>query len=91
MVICFCPSHLSGKPDALTRRWDIYLKEGVNDYASVNPHNFKPIFTTEQLNVSLWASHLFFPIMCSALVMDSVKLHQDILVALSEVQSLVPV
>ena len=53
MVIRFRPGRLGGKPDTLTRRWDVYLKEGVNDYGLVNLHNFKPIFTTEQLNASL--------------------------------------
>jgi len=28
------------QPDALTRWWDIYLKEGNSDYASVNPQNY---------------------------------------------------
>jgi hypothetical protein len=84
MIIRFRPGRLGGKPDALTRRWDVYLKEGVSDYAAVNPHNFKPIFTTEQLNSSLRASHYFLPAMRSAIVMDTVQLHQDILAALPE-------
>ena len=29
MVIRFRPGHLSGKPDALTRRWDVYPKGGA--------------------------------------------------------------
>ena len=45
LVIRFCPSHLNTKPDALTRQWDIYPKEGNTGYTIVNPHNFKPIFT----------------------------------------------
>ena len=32
------------KPDALTRRWDVYLKEGGNTYETVNPQNLR-IFT----------------------------------------------
>ena len=28
LVICFCPGKLGTKPNALTRRWDVYLKEG---------------------------------------------------------------
>jgi hypothetical protein len=31
-VIRFCPRKLGTKPDMLTRRWDIYLKEGGSDY-----------------------------------------------------------
>ena len=49
LTIHFRPSHLGTKPDALMRRWDVYPKEGGSDYASVNPHNLRPIFTQEQL------------------------------------------
>ena len=34
---------------ALTRWWDVYPKGDNTSYATVNPHNFKPIFTQEQL------------------------------------------
>jgi len=53
LVICFCPGRLGAKPDALTRRWDVYPKGGDNGYASVNPHNFCPVFTHEQITASL--------------------------------------
>ena len=36
---CFHPGKLRTKPDTLTRQWDIYLKEGNSDYATVNPQN----------------------------------------------------
>jgi len=45
--------HLGTKPDALTRQWDIYPKGGNISYVIVNLHNFKPIFTQEQLAVSI--------------------------------------
>ena len=45
LIIRFHPGCLGTKLDALTRRWDIYTKEGNTGYATVNPHNFKPIFT----------------------------------------------
>src|SRR5882724_11139935 len=32
LIIRFCPGKLGTKPDALTRRWDVYLKEGNSDY-----------------------------------------------------------
>jgi len=32
LVIRFCPGHLSTKPDALTRRWDVYPKGGNTGY-----------------------------------------------------------
>jgi len=47
LVIRFCPGHLGTKLDTLTRRWDVYPKGGNTGYATVNPHNFKPIFTQE--------------------------------------------
>ena len=53
MVIRFRPSKLGEKPDAITRRWDVYPKEGDNRYAQVNPQNLRPIFTNEQLTASL--------------------------------------
>src|SRR5882672_1182394 len=49
LIIRFHPRKLGTKPDALTRQWDVYLKEGNSDYASVNPQNFHPVFTSEQL------------------------------------------
>jgi len=55
LVIHFRPGKLSAKPDALTRRWDIYPKEGDSGYAWVNPQNLRPVFTQEQLSNSLRA------------------------------------
>lgn len=53
MVIRFCPGKLSEKPDAITRQWAVYPKEADIGYAQVNPQNFRPIFTNEQLTTSL--------------------------------------
>ena len=39
-IIRFRPGKLGIKPDALTRRWDVYPKEGDSDYATLKPHNF---------------------------------------------------
>ena len=63
LVIRFFPRKLGTKPDALTRRWDIYLKEGNSDYASVNPQNFRPVYTSEQLASSLRATTLAIPVL----------------------------
>ena len=82
LVIRFCPGRLGTKPDALTRQWDIYPKERNIGYATVNPHNFKPIFTQEQLATSIQATVLLFPSLHAATVMDLDILHQDILSAL---------
>ena len=83
LVIRFRPGHLGTKPDALTRWWDIYPKGGNTGYATVNPHNFKPISTQEQLAASIRATVLLFPSLCIATVVDLDTLHQDILSALS--------
>jgi hypothetical protein len=40
LVIRFHPGKLGTKPDALTRRWDVYAKEGDKGFASANPQNF---------------------------------------------------
>ena len=63
LVICFHPGKLGMKPDVLTRRWDIYPKEGDKGFARINPQNLHPVFTTEQLNASLHTTHLQFPVL----------------------------
>ena len=78
LVIRFRPGKLGAKPDALTRRWDVYLKEGGSGYASVNPHNFKPIFSSEHLAASLRATYFASPVLRAVVTMDVEKLHQDI-------------
>jgi len=82
LVIRFCPRHLGTKPDALTRRWDVYPKRGDNGYASVNPHNFHPVFTHEQIAASLRATILTTPTLCAATILDQNQLHSDILATL---------
>jgi len=82
LVIRFCPGHLSTKPDTLTRQWDVYPKGGNTGYATVNPHNFKPIFTQEQLATSVRATVLLFPSLHAATVMNLDTLYQGILSAL---------
>ena len=82
MVIRFRPGHLGTKPDALTRRWDVYPKGGSSDYATVNPQNLRPIFTNEQLALSLRATALIYPALRASTLMDVNKLHSDICSAL---------
>jgi hypothetical protein len=53
LSIRFRPGKLGAKPDALTRRSDMYPKGGERDYSSVNPQNYCPVFTEEQLTISL--------------------------------------
>ena len=78
LVIRFRPGRLGTKPDALTRRWDVYPKEGSSDYASVNPQNLRPIFTDEQLASSLRATSLMTLALRGSVIMDIEKLHNDI-------------
>ncbi|KIO15013.1 hypothetical protein M404DRAFT_78252, partial [Pisolithus tinctorius Marx 270] len=82
MVIRFRPGKLGAKPDALTRRWDVYPKEGDSDYARVNPQNLRLVFTQEQLATSLRATYLEYPVLHAVALMDVEKLHNDILSAL---------
>ena len=79
LVIRFCPGKLSAKPDTLTRRWDIYPKEGDSGYARVNPQNLWPVFTQEQLSNSLCATYLEFPVLRAVAIMDMETLHNNIL------------
>ena len=83
LVIHFCPGKLRVKPDALTRQWDIYLKGGDSNYATVNPHNFCPVFTQEQLALSLRATIFLSPVLHAMSLMDIEQLHSDICSALS--------
>jgi len=82
LVICFRPGKLGAKPDALTRRWDVYPKEGDSGYARVNPQNLRLVFTQEQLSNSLCATYLEFPVLRAVAIMDVETLHSDILSAL---------
>jgi len=82
LVIRFRPGKLGAKPDALTRRWDVYPKEGDSGYARVNPQNLQPVFTQEQLTNSLRATYLEFPVLRAVAIMDVETLHSDILSAL---------
>ena len=84
LVIHFRPRKLGAKPDSLTRWWDIYLKEGERDYASVNPHNLCPVFTNEQLASSLHATLFYTPVLWASFIMDIQSLHSDIRSALRD-------
>ena len=57
-------------------------KERDSDYATVNPHNFHPVFTNEQLASSLRATTLITPVLRAMSLMDIEQLHSDIRSAL---------
>jgi hypothetical protein len=82
LIVCFHPGRLGAKPDVLTRRWDIYPKEGDMDYARVNPQNFRPVFTSEHLTLSLWAIYLVSLVLQVALLVNTNVLHKDIIATL---------
>src|SRR4029077_12357448 len=79
MIVRFCPGKLGAKPDALTRRWDVYPKEGDKDYARVNPQNFRPVFTQEQLASSLRDTYLAEPVLRASSLVDVDNIHRDII------------
>lgn len=58
MVIHFHPRKLGGKLDSLMHRADYYLKMEDRDFMLTNPQNLCPIFTQEQLAISLCTTHL---------------------------------
>ena len=71
------------KLDALTRQCNVYLKEGGSNYSTINLQNLRPIFTTQQLSEYLRATSLLIPALRASVLMDSEKLHPDILAHLS--------
>ena len=81
LVIRFRPGHLGTKPDTLTRRWDIYPKGRNNGYTS-NSHNFRPVFTHEQIIASFQATILTTLILHVATILDQNQLYSDILAIL---------
>jgi len=84
MTIRFRPGKLGAKPDALTRRPDVYPKRGDSGFASVNPQNFRPIFNQEHLKNSLRATRLEYTVLRAASLMDYETLRSDILTALPD-------
>ena len=83
MVIQFRPGKLGEKPDSLTRQWDIYPKEGDSTYGKVNPPNFHPVFTSEQLHSSIRATTLLEPCLHAAFTIDTEQLLTDFRTALA--------
>ena len=82
LAVQYRPGKLRAKPDALTRRWDVYPKEGNKDYARVNPDNYRPIFTNEQLAAFLRATYLEAPMLRASILIDVEQLRSDILSSL---------
>ena len=83
LVIRFWPGKLGTKPDALTCHLDLYLKEGGKHYGNVNPHNCRPVFSSEQLLASLQATSLLPTVLHELVSLDVEELNKDILLALN--------
>ena len=81
-IVRYHAGKLGTKPDVLTRQWDVYPKEGDSDYARVNPQNFHPVFSMEQLMASLQATYLLSPVLRASSMVDVDAIHKDILSAL---------
>jgi RNase H-like domain found in reverse transcriptase/Reverse transcriptase (RNA-dependent DNA polymerase)/Integrase zinc binding domain len=81
MVIRFRPGHLGTKPDALTRRPDLYPKGEGKPYGTVNPQNCCPVFSSTQLFASLWATAMFPVALHGIITMNIEELQKDILTA----------
>ena len=64
------------------RRWDVYPKEGSSNYTSINPQNLRPIFTDEQLALSLCATTFWLPALRGSLIMDTERLQANIVSSL---------
>ena len=83
LAVWYCLGKLGAKPNVLTRRWDVYPKEGDKDYACVNPDNYRPIFTNEQLTMSLRATYLEALMLWASVLVNIEQLQSDILSSLS--------
>jgi hypothetical protein len=84
MVIRFRPGKLGAKPDALTRRPDVYPKRGDSDFAFANPQNFRPIFDQTHLAASVRATAYEDSFLRAASILDYETLRTDIVKALAD-------
>jgi hypothetical protein len=90
-VVYYRPGRLGGKPDALTRRPDVYPKGGDGAYALANPQNMQTIFKDGQLIESLRASYILTPdvrpsdsvVILRATILDIDTLRTDIIAELA--------
>lgn len=76
--IRYRPGRLGGKPDALTRRPDVYPKRGDGGYALANPQNLQTLFKHGQLLTSLRATFFFHVSLRAVHLIDAEVLLSDI-------------
>ena len=53
-----------------------------SDYAKVNPTNYHPVFTKEQISASLHTMQLYEPVLRTTVLMDLEQLNTNILTSL---------
>ena len=82
------PGKQGGKPDALTRRSDVYPEGGEGSYAIANPQNLQAIFSDGQLLSAARATYIEHPhyfeynVVLRATILDSDSLRIELLRAL---------
>src|SRR6202012_2478072 len=73
------------KPDSLTRRSDVYPKEGEGSYARSNPQNLLTVFSEDPLihsastTFALRKNRIEYDVLLRATILDSESLRSDIL------------
>ena len=89
-LVKYRPGRLGGKPDALTRRSDLYPKKGDGAFARNNPQNVQTLFKDGQLVSALRATmadhpeYLTYPCQLRAAFLDVDSLRNDIIAAITE-------
>ena len=82
LIICFCPEHLGSKPDTITHKKYLYLREGRAMYNSINSQNICPIFIYNQLITFLQATALVSLTLQTTTVIDVDGLYSNIWLAI---------
>lgn len=84
-IVRYRPGKQGGKPDALTRRSDVYPQKGEGAYALANPQNLQAIFSEGQLISSARATYAIdrsiieYDVVLRATILDSDSLRLEIL------------
>jgi len=83
LVIWFRPGKFGTKPDALTRQWDIYLKEGIVTMPVSTHRTFIHVYN-QTTGIIPRSSHPSNPSPSRISIMDAKRLHTDIQTQLQE-------
>jgi len=86
--IKFRPGRLGTKPDSLTCCWDVYCQDGLADFATANPQNWKPVFAPNQLAIDSDTTRSPSLLSKAATVLDKKSLLTDIKRAIASDPSL---